>query len=258
VLLLSARAGEDAKIEGLDSGADDFLTKPFSARELIARRSANLERARRRRQLREREERFRALVTATSDVVYRRSPDWTEMRALDGRGVLPDAQSPKRAWIEEYVLPEDRPQAQAEIRAAIGAKAVFQMEHRVGRADGTVGRVMSRAILLLNAAGEIAEWFGTASDVTEKVAAVRALREANETLEKRVAEALAERRLMTELVQITDTFVQALDKDFRILAINDASASASASSPPGTRDAASRARYRPSRSPGRRGMACRS
>ena len=37
VILLSARAGEDAKIEGLDAGADDYLVKPFGARELLAR-----------------------------------------------------------------------------------------------------------------------------------------------------------------------------------------------------------------------------
>jgi signal transduction histidine kinase len=48
------------------------------------------------------------------------------------------------------------------------------------------------------------------------------LRQANETPEQRVAEALAERRLMAELVQTTDTFVQVLDNNFRILAINDA------------------------------------
>jgi signal transduction histidine kinase/DNA-binding response OmpR family regulator len=77
-------------------------------------------------------------------------------------------------------------------------------------------------IPLLTPLGEITEWFGAASDVTERVAAVRALRQANETLEQRVAEALAERRLMAELVQTTDTLVQVLDKNFRILAINDA------------------------------------
>ena len=42
VLLLSARAGEESRIEGLAAGADDYLVKPFSARELVARVSAHL------------------------------------------------------------------------------------------------------------------------------------------------------------------------------------------------------------------------
>ncbi len=42
VILLSARAGEEAKIEGLRAGADDYLVKPFSARELLARVETNL------------------------------------------------------------------------------------------------------------------------------------------------------------------------------------------------------------------------
>ena len=37
VILLSARAGEEASVEGLEAGADDYLVKPFSARELLAR-----------------------------------------------------------------------------------------------------------------------------------------------------------------------------------------------------------------------------
>ena len=43
VVLLSARAGEEARVEGLEAGADDYLIKPFSARELIARVKSNLE-----------------------------------------------------------------------------------------------------------------------------------------------------------------------------------------------------------------------
>ena len=42
VLMLSARAGEEATVEGLEAGADDYLTKPFTARELLARIRANL------------------------------------------------------------------------------------------------------------------------------------------------------------------------------------------------------------------------
>jgi signal transduction histidine kinase len=43
VLLLSARAGEEAKVEGFAAGANDYLVKPFGARELIARVRANLD-----------------------------------------------------------------------------------------------------------------------------------------------------------------------------------------------------------------------
>ena len=46
VLLLSARAGQEAAIEGLGAGADDYLVKPFSATELLARVRANVELAR--------------------------------------------------------------------------------------------------------------------------------------------------------------------------------------------------------------------
>jgi signal transduction histidine kinase len=45
VIMLSARAGEDAHIEGLEAGADDYVIKPFSARELMARVGAQLEEA---------------------------------------------------------------------------------------------------------------------------------------------------------------------------------------------------------------------
>jgi signal transduction histidine kinase len=43
VIMLSARAGEEARIEGIEAGANDYLVKPFSARELVARVAARLE-----------------------------------------------------------------------------------------------------------------------------------------------------------------------------------------------------------------------
>ncbi|CAM3135304.1 response regulator [Corallococcus sp. ZKHCc1 1396] len=50
-VLLSARAGEEARIEGLQAGADDYLVKPFSARELQARVDSQLQLGRARQQL---------------------------------------------------------------------------------------------------------------------------------------------------------------------------------------------------------------
>ena len=49
VVMLSARAGAEASVEGMDAGADDYLVKPFVARELVARVRANLELSRTRR-----------------------------------------------------------------------------------------------------------------------------------------------------------------------------------------------------------------
>jgi signal transduction histidine kinase len=50
IILLSARAGEEARVEGLEAGADDYLIKPFSSRELVAKVSTQLALARMRRQ----------------------------------------------------------------------------------------------------------------------------------------------------------------------------------------------------------------
>src|SRR5262249_506177 len=58
VILLSARAGEESRVEGLQAGADDYLVKPFTARELLARVEAKL--AKLRRETVEREERLRS------------------------------------------------------------------------------------------------------------------------------------------------------------------------------------------------------
>jgi PAS domain S-box-containing protein len=74
VILLSARAGEEARIEGLDSGADEYLVKPFSARELLARVASQLQLARVRRDteqaLRYRSEQHQTLLNQAPLGVY--------------------------------------------------------------------------------------------------------------------------------------------------------------------------------------------
>jgi signal transduction histidine kinase len=60
IILLSARAGEDARIEGMQAGADDYMVKPFTARELLARVGAHLAMGRLRREAAEHERALRA------------------------------------------------------------------------------------------------------------------------------------------------------------------------------------------------------
>ncbi|MBI3476283.1 MAG: response regulator [Acidobacteria bacterium] len=66
VILLSARAGEESRVEGMEHGADDYLIKPFSARELLARVQTHLEMARMRQEsedaLRQRTAQFATLL----------------------------------------------------------------------------------------------------------------------------------------------------------------------------------------------------
>lgn len=126
--------------------------------------------------LRRGEERFRALVTATSDVVYSMSPNWSEMRQFDGKLFLASANTPSQTWLQNYIAPDDQPHVLALINEAIRTKSVFESEHRVFRADGSVGWTFTRAIPVLDANGEIVEWFGTASDITERKNAEEASR----------------------------------------------------------------------------------
>ncbi|MGB7149610.1 MAG: PAS domain-containing protein, partial [Terriglobales bacterium] len=60
VVLLSARAGEESRVEGLEADADDYLIKPFAARELLARVAANVKMSKLRRETAERQERMRS------------------------------------------------------------------------------------------------------------------------------------------------------------------------------------------------------
>jgi PAS domain S-box-containing protein len=74
VIMLSARAGEESRIEGLKSGADDYLVKPFGARELLARVGGALALAKVRSDaasvLRESEKRMRQLTSLMPAAVY--------------------------------------------------------------------------------------------------------------------------------------------------------------------------------------------
>ena len=127
------------------------------------------------------EERFRALVEAGSQAIYRMSPDWTEMRQLHVRDFLANTEYPSRTWLCEYIHPEDHQYVTAVIKEAVRTQGIFQLEHRVRLADGTWGWTYSRAVPLFDRpGGDIVEWFGAATDITGRKRSEEKLLEAEE------------------------------------------------------------------------------
>ncbi len=114
------------------------------------------------------EKRLRALVAASSDVIYSLSADWSVMYELDGRGFLKNTDKPMTGWRQQNVYAADMGMVNTAIDEAIRGKKIFELEHRVNRTDGTMGWTLSRAVPILDNEGNIEEWFGTASDITDR------------------------------------------------------------------------------------------
>lgn len=157
------------------------------------------------------EDRFRAFVTASSEVIYLMNPDWSEMWQLHGKGFLADMKKSSNTWLQEYIAPEDQPQVIAVINEVIRTKNIFELECRVRRADGSLAWTLLRAVPLLDENGEIIEWFGAASDITGR---------------KRVEEdALAsERELLKVTVNSLGEGVVVINQHEQIIFINKAAA----------------------------------
>jgi PAS domain S-box-containing protein len=176
-LLLSARAGQEASIEGLRAGADDYLVKPFSAVELLARVRSNLGMAR----FRNRESQFRrTLIDSLQEGFSVTDQEGTILEAnqafLALVGYSPDG-LPFRwphPWVPE---PGADPEGWAATAGAFadykrhgGGRYTIQVQHRDGRA---VWLACSSASLP-SPDGRGRLFVGTARDVTaERLAAQR-------------------------------------------------------------------------------------
>src|SRR4051794_8403747 len=144
VLLLSARAGQEAAVEGLSAGADDYLEKPFSARELLARVGAHVQLGRVRR---EAEERFRAMADLAPALIWgtdaggRRiflNAGWQEFTGAPG---AEDLQNHWRARLH----PDDEERYLDLVGAAAAEHRPWEVEYRLRRADGAYHWLLERA-----------------------------------------------------------------------------------------------------------------
>ncbi|WDT74284.1 MAG: ATP-binding protein [Candidatus Manganitrophus sp.] len=95
VIMLSARAGEESRVEGLEAGADDYLIKPFSARELMARVGAHLELARLRREVLCHERELRA----EAETAREEAQEANRMKSQIFSGVSHDLRTPLNAIV---------------------------------------------------------------------------------------------------------------------------------------------------------------
>ncbi|MEH3143887.1 MAG: PAS domain S-box protein [Methylobacterium frigidaeris] len=127
--------------------------------------------------LRNSEMRLRAFVSASADVVYRMSPDWSRMHRLDGQGFLVDTAEPSATWMDRYIHPDDQAAVRAAIARAVGAGTMFELEHKVRQADGSLGWTLSRAVPIVDEDGAVVEWLGAAGDITRRREVQEALRE---------------------------------------------------------------------------------
>ncbi|QGH65804.1 PAS domain-containing protein [Xanthomonas oryzae pv. oryzicola] len=137
--------------------------------------------------LRKSERRLDALVRASSQSIFSASADWHQLRQLVGDGVLSEAVSATPDW-QAMVHPDDRARLAHALAQATVNRSGVDVEYRVLGADGCMGWTLMRAIPLLDECEQIAEWFGTSADITDKRVAEEQLRQLTETLEERVRE----------------------------------------------------------------------
>ncbi len=174
VIMLSARAGEEAQVEGLDAGADDYLAKPFSARELLARVSANLELARVRRDaaeaVRVSAAELRRISDAVPAFVYRAdakgrilsvSGRWTEYTGQ------PVEEALNGGWAAA-VHPDDQQRLADGFLAAQRDRTTYSAEFRCRRKDGEYRWFYTVSEPELDANGDLLGWFGTSTDVHDR------------------------------------------------------------------------------------------
>ncbi|HEV2623031.1 MAG TPA: response regulator [Frateuria sp.] len=180
-----------------------FLERPFHPTTLVSLAQAALRGRRRQYEARARlealhdsEQRFRAAIRAVQGVLWTNDaegmmrgeqPGWAEMT---GQG-FDEYQG--RGWASALHPDDVEPTLQA-WEAALARRSTFQVEHRLRTASGEWRTFSVRAIPAFDSKGNVREWVGVHTDVTEQRATEQSLRELTATLEQRVREETAARQ----------------------------------------------------------------
>ena len=174
IILLSARAGEESRIEGMEAGADDYLVKPFSAREMVVRVEANVKMSRVRQEvkalLKESENRFRTFANTAPAILWITEADaswsfvssgWYEYTGQSEEAAL------GFGWLDA-VHPDDRDETKRIMLEAVGKREEFSLDHRLLRTDGELRWALSSGRPRFDNKGNLAGFIGSVMDVHER------------------------------------------------------------------------------------------
>lgn len=158
IILLSARAGEEERVYGLKHCADSYLTKPFSARELLAHVGTCIQISQLRKEaetqlrIQENEHEFRLLAESMPQIVWATRPDgWNvyhNQRWVEYTGLTLE-ESYGHAWIS-VLHPEDRSYVSDAWQRALQHNDSYSIECRMQRADSVYRWWLIRGVPLLN------------------------------------------------------------------------------------------------------------
>jgi PAS domain S-box-containing protein len=189
-LLLSARAGEESRVEGLDAGADDYLVKPFSARELIARVQTHLQLAQVRNEadkaIRESENKLQLSLKASTMGAFSWHPEEDRCEA-DGRvleifGLSSTTELTLAAALDNMIHPEDRERFSQNVKKSLrpGGDGKLEEEIRIRRGDGQERWISITAQVHFTDSHEADRMIGLIGDITQRKRTELALRESEE------------------------------------------------------------------------------
>lgn len=176
-----------------ENGQTEYVL--ITERNITARKTAEIA-------LRNSEQRYRSLTEATAQVVWQAdaaghivdNPAWREITGQERDDVTPNV------WLQ-FVHPDDRQFVLDAWADALRRQTTVEVEYRVQQKDRSYRDYLARGVPVFDEIGNVREWVGTTTDITESKRDKKALQKAKEELEKRVEERTEQFQLVNRALQ---------------------------------------------------------